>query len=160
MSVRSTCKAIVIHEGKVLLNRCHDAHNGEYYSLPGGGQETEEFLEETIIREVREETGYTVIPEMFVGIGEEICDDPVVHEKWPDYIHKMYHIYRCSLDTDVPRVEPTEVDDMQDDCQWVDLERIHEVALLPQMVKDKWDEMVKGQHPVFLDSVRLEYHHG
>ena len=155
MSVRSTCKAIVIHEGKVLLNRCHDAHNGEYYSLPGGGQETEEFL-----REVREETGYTVIPEMFVGIGEEICDDPVVHEKWPDYIHKMYHIYRCSLDTDVPRIEPTEVDDMQDDCQWVDLERIHEVALLPQMVKDKWDEMVNGQHPVFLDSVRLEYHHG
>lgn len=72
----------------------------------------------------------------------------------------MYHIYRCSLDTDVPRIEPTEVDDMQDDCQWVDLERIHEVALLPQMVKDKWDEMVKGQHPVFLDSVRLEYHHG
>ena len=160
MSVRSTCKALVIHEGKVLLNRCHDAHNGEYYSLPGGGQETEEFLEEAIIREVREETGYTVIPEMFVGIGEEICDDPVVHEKWPDYIHKMYHIYRCSLDTDVPRIEPTEVDDMQDDCQWVDLERIHEVALLPQMVKDKWDEMVKGQHPVFLDSVRLEYHHG
>ena len=160
MSVRSTCKSIVIHEGKVLLNRCHDAHNGEYYSLPGGGQGTEEFLEEAIIREVREETGYTVIPEMFVGIGEEICDDPVVHEKWPDYIHKMYHIYRCSLDTDVPRIEPTEVDDMQDDCQWVDLERIHEVALLPQMVKDKWDEMVKGQHPVFLDSVRLEYHHG
>lgn len=97
---------------------------------------------------------------MFMGIGEEICDDPVVHEKWPDYIHKMYHIYRCSLDTDVPRIEPTEVDDMQDDCQWIDLERIHEVALLPQMVKDKWDEMVEGQHPVFLDSVRLEYHHG
>lgn len=160
MSIRSTCKAIVINDGKILLNRCRDPHNGEYYSLPGGGQDTEEFLTEAIVREVREETGYTVIPEMFVGIGEEICNDPVVHEKWPDYIHKMYHIYRCLLDKEVPRIAPTEVDDMQLGCEWIKLSEIVNIRLMPKMVAVNMEQMITGHHPIFLESVRIEYHHG
>ena len=39
MSVRSTAKAIIIHNDKILLNKCYDKNNGHYYSLPGGGQE-------------------------------------------------------------------------------------------------------------------------
>ena len=46
MNVRSTVKAIILHEGKVLLNRCRDANNGEYFSLPGGGQEQYETMAE------------------------------------------------------------------------------------------------------------------
>ena len=159
MSIRSTCKGIVIDNGKVLLNICQDPFHGKYYSLPGGGQETEEFLEEAIRREIKEETGYLVIPERFVGIGEEICEDPVVREKWPDYIHKMYHIYLCSLET-LETVEPTEVDDMQLGCEWVELSKIKNIELLPEMVKDNFDKMVKGKCPVYLDSVRVEHHHG
>lgn len=158
MAIRSTCKAIVVHDGKILLNRCHDIHHGEYYSLPGGGQEQEEFLEDAVIREVLEETGYTVIPERFAGLGEEICMDPFMRAEYPDYIHKMYHIYVCSL-ADVPRTEPTEVDDMQDGCVWMEYEDVKKAPLMPDMVKDNLDAMVKGEHPVFLDSVRLEYHH-
>lgn len=36
--IRSTAKAIILHEGRILLNRCADSRNGTYYALPGGGR--------------------------------------------------------------------------------------------------------------------------
>lgn len=160
MSIRSTCKAIVINDGKILLNKCHDQYHGEYYSLPGGGQETLEFLPEAIVREVLEETGYTVVPEMFVGIGEEICTAEEIVRDWPDYIHKMYHIYRCRLNTDVAKTEPTEVDDMQDESVWVTVEEAEKATILPEMVMKNLRNLIYGEHPVFMESVRIEHHHG
>lgn len=160
MSIRSTCKAIVLNDGKILLNKCHDIHNGEYYSLPGGGQETLEFLEEAIIREVLEETGYTVIPDMFVGIGEEICTDEEIVQQWPGYIHKMYHIYRCYLDEKIPWEEPSEVDDMQDESVWMPIAEVENITLLPKMVQDNFKKLVFGDHAIYLDSIFVAHHHG
>lgn len=68
MGIRSTAKAIITNKDKVLLNKCFDQHNGEYYSLPGGGQHTYETLHEAVIRECFEETGYCVIPKRFVAL--------------------------------------------------------------------------------------------
>lgn len=36
MSIRSTVKAIILHKNKILLNKCYDKYNGEYFILPGG----------------------------------------------------------------------------------------------------------------------------
>jgi len=47
--------AVVKHEGKILLTKQWDG-----YSLPGGGVENGETLEETVVREVQEETGLTI----------------------------------------------------------------------------------------------------
>ena len=55
MSIRNSAKAIVLHEGKILVNRC-SSRFGEYYALPGGGQRTGEMLQETVKRELLEET--------------------------------------------------------------------------------------------------------
>ena len=55
MSIRSTAKAIVVDHGRVLLNLCQDQWNGEYYTLPGGGQETYETIAQALVRECREE---------------------------------------------------------------------------------------------------------
>ena len=78
-----------------ILNKCFDEDNGEYYSLPGGGQHTYETLHEAVIRECLEETGYCVIPNRFVALCEEICENPKTRELHPEYIHKVYHIQRC-----------------------------------------------------------------
>lgn len=158
MPVRSTCKAIVIDNDKILLNKCCDEYYGQYYSLPGGGQETDEFLTETIIREVLEETGYTVVPERFVGLGEEICLNEEMRKIYPSYIHKMYHIYLCHLDN-VEKIAPIEVDQMQEDSVWIPLEEAVNVPIMPEMVRKNLKAMIEGEHPMFLDSVRLEYHH-
>ncbi|HRX58388.1 MAG TPA: NUDIX domain-containing protein, partial [Eubacteriales bacterium] len=97
MGVRSAAKAIILDGDKVLLNKCRDEPNGDYYSLPGGGQEKYETLFEALVRECREETGYRVEPLRFAALMEEICDDPFIRETYPDYAHKMLHIFVCTL---------------------------------------------------------------
>ena len=53
------CRGIVIKDSRILIS--HEVNTG-YYSIPGGGLEESETLEECCAREVREETGYIVKP--------------------------------------------------------------------------------------------------
>ena len=131
MNVRSTVKAIILHEGKVLLNRCRDANNGEYFSLPGGGQEQFETMTDAIHRECLEETGYSVEPVRFAALMEEICLDPFIREHYLQYAHKMLHIFLCKL-TSTERAEPTEADDLQLSSEWIPITDIPRINLLPK----------------------------
>lgn len=53
MKLRNSAKAVVVHEGRVLLTRCRD-HRGEWYCFPGGGQEPGETLANAARRECLE----------------------------------------------------------------------------------------------------------
>ncbi|MBT9275966.1 NUDIX domain-containing protein [Phycicoccus sp. MAQZ13P-2] len=52
-------------EGRVLL--IHKTDNN-LWALPGGGHEIGESIPETVVREVKEETGYDVVVETITGI--------------------------------------------------------------------------------------------
>lgn len=56
---------VVDHEGKILLHRRRD---NARWALPGGVMDIGESIAQTVIREVREETGLEVEPEYVVGI--------------------------------------------------------------------------------------------
>jgi len=159
MGVRSTVKAIIINDGKVLLNRCKDVPNGEYDSLPGGGQEKYETLEEAIVRECREETGYTVAPIRFAALMEEICDDEAIRAEYPQYAHKMLHLFVCRL-TFGERTKPTETDESQIACEWVAIEDIPARNLLPKTVKAHFRELLNADTAVFLGSEHVPFNHG
>ena len=73
MAIRNTAKAIIIKDGCVLLNKCAHRNGTPYYDLPGGGQHPYEPLEEGVLREVREETGYEARILRFCGLAEDIC---------------------------------------------------------------------------------------
>ena len=53
--------AVIIENGKILLTRQWGS-----YSLIGGGVEKGETIEESIVREVKEETGLTIIPDKII----------------------------------------------------------------------------------------------
>ena len=159
MHVRSTVKAIILHENKVLLNRCRDANNGEYFSLPGGGQEQFETMSEAIHRECLEETGYSVEPVRFAALMEEICLDPFIREHYLQYAHKMLHIFLCRLTT-TERVEPTETDDLQISIDWIPVEDVPSINLLPKELRAVFPQLMTGETPMFLGSVYLEHNHG
>lgn len=57
--IRTSAKAVIIRGGKLLAIKLRDGSE-EWYILPGGGQDSEETLPETVEREVREETGINV----------------------------------------------------------------------------------------------------
>ena len=159
MNVRSTVKALILHEGRVLLNRCRDANNGEYYSLPGGGQEQYETMAEAIHRECLEETGYSVEPVRFSALMEEICLDPYIREHYQQYAHKMLHIFLCRLTT-TELVEPTETDESQIAIEWVRVEDVGNIKLLPAQVHVAFSRLITEETPMFLGSVYLDHNHG
>lgn len=67
---RTAVRGIVRKDGKYLV--IYGKHGD--YKFPGGGMEKGENLQDTLIREVKEETGYSVIP-------ESIRECILVHEK-------------------------------------------------------------------------------
>jgi len=159
MCIRSAAKAIIINKDKVLLNKCYDEHNGEYYSLPGGGQHTYETLHEAVIRECLEETGYNIKPKRFVALCEEICENTKARELFPQYAHKMYHIFLCELVDDIA-VKPIEIDEMQISSEWIDIEYLDKIHLLPNMLNENIVKMIRSETPMFLGSERIQYNHG
>ena len=57
--IRNSAKALIINNGKMLAIKIRDNHE-EWYIMPGGGQDAEELLPETVCREVAEEMGIVV----------------------------------------------------------------------------------------------------
>ena len=67
--------AAIFRDGRVLIVRRGRPPAHGLYTLPGGGVELGETLEEAIIREVREETGLAITPLALVGFREAIARD-------------------------------------------------------------------------------------
>jgi len=63
--VPAASAVVVDQAGRILLHRRAD---NELWSIPGGGMEVGERIANTVVREVREETGLEVEPEAIVGI--------------------------------------------------------------------------------------------
>ena len=63
---RPSVRGIIIRDGKIAM--MHSLRYN-YYKLPGGGIEGKETLLETLIREVREESGLVVIPDSVKEFG-------------------------------------------------------------------------------------------
>lgn len=159
--VRSTAKGILIRENQVLLNRCRDRYNGEddYFSLPGGGQEKYEPLEDTLRREMLEETGYRVRNVRFAGLYEEICDDMQYRREYPQYSHKMFYFFLCEPDGDV-RVPCSEMDDSQICSEWVPVESLSRLNILPRTLGEHILGMIADKGPFYLGTGRTPAPHG
>lgn len=64
--VRHSVRSIILRDGKVAM--VHSLKY-DYYKFPGGGMEPGESQTQTLIRETREESGLTVIPESIREFG-------------------------------------------------------------------------------------------
>jgi 8-oxo-dGTP diphosphatase len=159
MGVRSTIKAIILDQGRILVNQCRDEHNGTYYALPGGGQNRYETMHEALVRECLEETGHTVEPIRFAALYEEICDDPHIRENYPEYAHKLLHIFICRL-VGTAVVPSVETDEAQIGTAWVALEDPALARLLPAPVGRSLQRLIDIDRPLDLGSDHIPFNHG
>ena len=149
MTIRNAAKALILHNGKLLLIKYHNSAGEVCYTIPGGGQNCLETMEEAVIRECLEETGYHVHVGKFAGLYEEIIENKAYQEKYPAYAHKIFHIFLCSLLSDVFQ-EASELDDRQIGHEWVDLSKAGDINLYPLNIREGIQEMISGEGPVFL----------
>jgi len=63
--VPAASAVVVDQDGRILLHRRSDS---QLWSIPGGAMEIGETIAQTVVREVKEETGLQVDPERLVGI--------------------------------------------------------------------------------------------
>jgi 8-oxo-dGTP diphosphatase len=67
--------AAIFRDGRVLIVRRAKPPASGLYTLPGGGVELGETLEQAVVREVREETGLDIVPLLPAGYRELIARD-------------------------------------------------------------------------------------
>ena len=125
---RLAAYAVSITDGAVLLARIARGYPGESrWTLPGGGVEWGEHPEETLVREVHEETGFSVTRFSLLGINSRVFAASRHHAG----LHAVRMLY------DVPLAgEPsvTEVDGSVDAAVWMPLDDV-EVANTVELVR-------------------------
>lgn len=148
MSIRNSIKAILIKNGKVLLSKCNSKTGSVYYDLPGGGQNKYEPAEEALVRELLEETGILVRPVRLAAVAEEIYKDSELRLRYPEYTHRVFHIYIVQP-VDEAIHDITEPDSDLIENEWIDVDEVPSILLRPYSVGKNFTEIINSGYPVY-----------
>ena len=134
--LRNSAKALIIDDGKVLCTRNRDLL-GDFFLLPGGGQNHGETLRQAVIRECLEEIGAMVEPGNLYFVREYISANHELAE-FDDSIHQIEFIFLCTLRETVNSRISTAEDAMQTGVEWLRINeltnyRFYPGSLIPQL---------------------------
>lgn len=135
-TARVGARAVILHQGKVLLLRAEEPGR-TYYFLPGGHVKHGERAQEAAVREVREETGLEVAVERALGVREFIA---ARHARRPRNMPAGHHvlavIFLCKLTGDAQgRFQGDAGATSVSGMEWIDLAGIGGLELHPPHVK-------------------------
>ena len=99
-AIRNSAKAIIIKNGCLLTQKNIDSE-GDWYLLPGGGQNLGETLEETLRRECIEEIGIDVSVGRLRYIREYIGKNHEFSEHGGD-LHQVEFMFECEFNEEQP----------------------------------------------------------
>lgn len=123
---------IVIKDDKILLiHRFKDGR--DFWVIPGGSVEKGESLEEAGKREIEEETG------LEVTLSEKIWE--YENDYYGDGIRKEYYFLASKISDGKPEMLGEELLRMSEenkfDPEWVALDKIKDINLVPEVIKGK-----------------------
>lgn len=142
--IRNSVKAVIVRDQKLLMIRAHDETDGDFFYLPGGGQNLQETMAETLRRECMEELGCEIVAHELLYICEYIHEE--LRYAWLHSLHQIDFMFRCDL---APGQEPgqgTEPDEYQTGISWVPLE---ELAGLRYYPKGLAEALQSGDAPIY-----------
>ena len=137
--VRTSAKALVIRDGRMLAVKLQDA-DGVFYIMPGGGQHAGELLPAAAEREVAEETGIRVKAGDAVLVIEGA-------EGEPD--HRVDIVFMCEY------IGPCDAEQQHDHNQvgieWLPLETLNKAPLYPSKLRRPIMNLAEGKPaPMYL----------
>ncbi len=122
--IRTSAKAVIIRDGKLLAIKLNDGKE-EWYSLPGGGQDVEEGLPQTVEREVREETGINIQCRDLLFVIEGI---------YGESFHRIDFVFLCDYLGEAKNVS-LHNDTNQIGFDWLDLSMLNRLPLFPSKLR-------------------------
>ena len=128
--VRLSIKAIIIRDGRLLAVQNRDAE-GDWYVLPGGGQEAGETVPAALRRECLEEIGATVR----LGRLRFVRDYIARHHEFAasDDSHQVELMFECELES-APMLG-SRPDSMQTGIAWLELQDLASFRLYPRVLR-------------------------
>jgi 8-oxo-dGTP pyrophosphatase MutT (NUDIX family) len=133
-AIRNSAKAIIIKNGCLLTLKNCDLE-GDWYSLPGGGQNPGETLKEALRRECIEEIGIDVSVGRLRYIREYIGKNHEFSEHDGDS-HQVEFMFECEFDEEQPPKLGNNPDAYQVDIAWLPINEIHVYRIYPKLLGD------------------------
>ncbi len=138
--IRNSAKALIIRDGKMAAIKIRDAGE-EWYIMPGGGQESEELLEEAVCREVAEELGLRVACRELLFVVEGVHGER---------FHRVDLVFHCEMLGEIERPE-LHGDTNQVGVDWLDIATLHVQPLYPSRLRRQIMNFYQGKpHRVYL----------
>lgn len=145
---RISAKAVIIRDGNLLVTAHRDA-DGEYYLLPGGGQEQFEPLHETLRRECREEIAADVEVGELLFVRDYIARN---HEfAATDDAHQVEIMFACRVAADYVPKSGAVPDPRQHGATWISLAALPSLRLYPAALKPLL--AARATTPIYLGDV-------
>ncbi len=132
--IRNSAKALIIRDGKVAAVRLEDS-DGVWYILPGGGQETEELLPETVCREAAEELGLRAEAKELVFVIEGLHGEP---------FHRVDLVFLCEDRGDIEHAV-LHGDTNQTGMDWLDISTLNTAPLYPSKLRRQIMNLYEGK---------------
>lgn len=143
--VRNAAKALIIKDGKMLAIKLKDEQD-EWYIMPGGGQDVEEILPETVCREVAEELGLQVEVKDLVFVIEGVHGES---------FHRVDLVFLCEC---IGKIENAvlQSDTYQVGYDWLDIKSLNTTPLYPSKLRRQIMNLYEGKaYKVYLGNEEM-----
>ena len=129
---KHSVKAMIIKDGKLLVVSV-DYGQGRFSKLPGGGHEWGETMEETVIRECKEELNLDVKPLRLVFARDYIAKN---HNQPYDLdcFHLAELMFECEVDDFTPLGNGSVPDSENQEIKWIELDHLQGSDFYPKAI--------------------------
>lgn len=138
--IRNSAKAMIIEDGRMLASRIENA-GGYYYVMPGGGQEPDEVLSDTVRRECAEELGLHVEPLSLAFVVERTEGES---------FHRVDFVFACRPEGAAENVA-RHLDEEHAAYEWLPIDTLESVPLYPVKLR----QAVRRYHAGERDGIYL-----
>lgn len=132
--IRTAGRAAIIRDGALLTVVLRD-RDGDFYVLPGGGQQHGETLFETVYRECLEEIGARVNIGRLLYIREYVGANHGFASRHRHF-HQVESVFRCELLGEPDSAKGVARDNRQVGLAWLPLAELSRFRVFPNVLKD------------------------
>jgi len=149
--IRVSAKAIIVIDNKLLTAKKED-ENGFFYTIPGGGQNHSENLEQALIRECLEEISVEIKMKRLLFIRDYIGANHEFPEHAARKVHQLEIMFEAEIISGTPQ-NGNEPDNGQLSVEWLPLNELENFRLYPKALITHLKNFSEFREAVYLGDV-------